>query len=103
MSPPTNTATASGTPPVGDAVTDTDSVTLTAAQQPAITLDKTADVATYGTLGANTATASGTPPVGDAVTDTDSVTLTAAQQPAITLDKTADVATYGTLGAPSVP
>ncbi|THD80817.1 hypothetical protein E7811_17830 [Aliigemmobacter aestuarii] len=47
-----NTATASGTPPVGDAVTDTDSVTLTAAQQPAITLDKTADVATYGTLGA---------------------------------------------------
>ncbi|THD81159.1 DUF11 domain-containing protein, partial [Aliigemmobacter aestuarii] len=39
-----NTATASGTPPVGDAVTDTDSVTLTAAQQPAITLDKTADV-----------------------------------------------------------
>ncbi|WP_168733086.1 DUF7507 domain-containing protein [Aliigemmobacter aestuarii] len=36
---------------MGDAVTDTDSVTLTAAQQPAITLDKTADVATYGTLG----------------------------------------------------
>ncbi|WP_449353881.1 DUF7507 domain-containing protein [Aliigemmobacter aestuarii] len=51
MSPPTARSARPSPTASRYAVTDTDSVTLTAAQQPAITLDKTADVATYGTLG----------------------------------------------------
>nr|WP_304650995.1 SpaA isopeptide-forming pilin-related protein [Tessaracoccus sp. ZS01] len=46
-----NLATTTGTPPVGDEVTDTDDETVTAATEPAIMIVKTADVATYDAVG----------------------------------------------------
>nr|WP_255433562.1 choice-of-anchor K domain-containing protein [Tessaracoccus sp. MC1865] len=46
-----NTATTTGTPPVGEPVTDTDDETVPATQSPAIDLTKDADVATYDAVG----------------------------------------------------
>ncbi|MBB1482898.1 DUF11 domain-containing protein [Tessaracoccus sp. MC1865] len=46
-----NTATTVGTPPEGEDVTDTDDETVPAEQMPAISLVKTADVATYDAVG----------------------------------------------------
>ena len=46
-----NTATATGTPPTGPAVSDTDSETITAEQSPAIRIVKTADPKTYSEAG----------------------------------------------------
>ncbi|WP_170069065.1 DUF7507 domain-containing protein, partial [Cecembia rubra] len=46
-----NTATASGTPPTGSAVTDSDSETITAEQNPSISITKTAGQSTYSSAG----------------------------------------------------
>jgi uncharacterized repeat protein (TIGR01451 family) len=46
-----NTATATGTPPAGDPVTDTDSESITANQLPSIEIVKTADPQTYSAVG----------------------------------------------------
>ncbi len=47
----TNIATATGTPPVGDDVTDDDDAVVTAEQAPGIEIVKTADPATYDEAG----------------------------------------------------
>ena len=46
-----NTATVSGVPPTGAAVSDADSVTVTATPRPSVTVDKTADVTTISNAG----------------------------------------------------
>ena len=65
----TNTGTASGTSPSGSAVTDTSTVTVPAEQEPAITVVKTASIASFSSSGTAVT-------YQYAVTNTGNVTLT---------------------------